>query len=76
MLKIKGTEVQQALTELMFEAIGPQAAPFDPRSSKANANTAWPATTMPHRLPRTTSTSARRRSTAARTKFKRTSSRR
>ncbi|HDR9156658.1 TPA: acyl-CoA dehydrogenase family protein [Burkholderia vietnamiensis] len=29
MLKIKGTEVQQALTELMFEAIGPLAAPFD-----------------------------------------------
>ncbi|WP_277184827.1 acyl-CoA dehydrogenase family protein [Caballeronia sp. BR00000012568055] len=30
MLKIKGTEVQQALTELMFDAIGPQAAAFDP----------------------------------------------
>lgn len=30
MLKIKGTEVQQALTELMFEAIGPLAAAFDP----------------------------------------------
>lgn len=30
MLKIKGTEVQQALTELMFEAAGPQAAGFDP----------------------------------------------
>jgi alkylation response protein AidB-like acyl-CoA dehydrogenase len=30
MLKIKGTEVQQALTELMFEAAGPQAAAFDP----------------------------------------------
>lgn len=30
LLKIKGTEVQQALTELMFEAIGPQAAAFDP----------------------------------------------
>jgi alkylation response protein AidB-like acyl-CoA dehydrogenase len=29
-LKIKGTEVQQALTELMFEAAGPQAAAFDP----------------------------------------------
>ncbi|WP_454874691.1 acyl-CoA dehydrogenase family protein [Paraburkholderia xenovorans] len=29
MLKIKGTEVQQALTELMFEAVGPLAAPFD-----------------------------------------------
>jgi len=30
MLKIKGTEVQQALTELMLEAVGPQAAAFDP----------------------------------------------
>ena len=30
MLKIKGTEVQQALTELMVEAIGPQAVAFDP----------------------------------------------
>ncbi len=30
MLKIKGTEVQQALTELMLEAAGPQAAAFDP----------------------------------------------
>jgi alkylation response protein AidB-like acyl-CoA dehydrogenase len=30
MLKIKGTEVQQSLTELMVEAIGPQAAAFDP----------------------------------------------
>ncbi|WP_175831323.1 acyl-CoA dehydrogenase family protein [Burkholderia cepacia] len=30
MLKIKGTEIQQALTELMLDAIGPLAAPFDP----------------------------------------------
>ncbi|WP_027795456.1 acyl-CoA dehydrogenase family protein [Paraburkholderia acidipaludis] len=30
MLKIKGTEVQQALTELMVDAVGPLAAPFDP----------------------------------------------
>ncbi len=29
MLKIKGTEIQQALTELMVEAIGPYAVPFD-----------------------------------------------
>ena len=34
MLKIKGTEVQQALTELMVEAIGPQAAAFDPEYLK------------------------------------------
>jgi alkylation response protein AidB-like acyl-CoA dehydrogenase len=30
MLKIKGTEMQQVLTELMVEAIGPYALPFDP----------------------------------------------
>ncbi|MDY7574833.1 acyl-CoA dehydrogenase family protein [Actimicrobium sp. CCI2.3] len=30
MLKIKGTEVQQALTELMLEAVGPYGLPFDP----------------------------------------------
>jgi alkylation response protein AidB-like acyl-CoA dehydrogenase len=29
-LKIKGTEVQQMLTELMVEAVGPYAMPFDP----------------------------------------------
>ena len=30
MLKVKGTEVQQRLTELMVEAVGPMAMPFDP----------------------------------------------
>jgi alkylation response protein AidB-like acyl-CoA dehydrogenase len=30
MLKIKGSEVQQTLTELMMEAVGPYALPFDP----------------------------------------------
>jgi alkylation response protein AidB-like acyl-CoA dehydrogenase len=30
MLKVKGTEVQQALTALMMEAAGPYALPFDP----------------------------------------------
>jgi len=29
-LKVKGTEIQQALTELMIEAAGPGALPFDP----------------------------------------------
>jgi alkylation response protein AidB-like acyl-CoA dehydrogenase len=28
-LKIKGTEIQQALTELMLEAIGPYGMPFE-----------------------------------------------
>ncbi len=31
-LKIKGTEVQQALTELMMDALGPAAAPFSRRA--------------------------------------------
>ncbi len=30
MLKVKGTEVQQSLTELMVETVGPYAMPFDP----------------------------------------------
>jgi alkylation response protein AidB-like acyl-CoA dehydrogenase len=30
MLKVKGTEVQQTLTELMVEAVGPYGLPFDP----------------------------------------------
>jgi len=30
MLKVKGTEIQQTLTELMVEAVGPYAMPFDP----------------------------------------------
>ncbi len=30
LLKIKGTEIQQALTELMMQAIGPQAQPYQP----------------------------------------------
>ncbi|MBC7501098.1 MAG: acyl-CoA dehydrogenase family protein [Herminiimonas sp.] len=30
MLKVKGTEVQQTLTELMLEAVGPYGLPFDP----------------------------------------------
>jgi len=32
MLKIKGSEIQQTLTELMMEAVGPYALPFDPDS--------------------------------------------
>ena len=31
-LKIKGTEIQQGLTELLVEAIGPYAAPFQPEA--------------------------------------------
>ncbi len=32
LLKIKGTEIQQGLTELLFEAIGPYAAPYVPEA--------------------------------------------
>ena len=35
-LKIKGTEIQQALTELMLEAVGPYAAQYVPESWDAN----------------------------------------
>jgi alkylation response protein AidB-like acyl-CoA dehydrogenase len=30
LLKVKGTEIQQMLTELMLEAVGPYGMPFDP----------------------------------------------
>ncbi|HWK48145.1 MAG TPA: acyl-CoA dehydrogenase family protein [Stellaceae bacterium] len=32
MLKVKGSEIQQRITELMMEAIGPYALPFDPEA--------------------------------------------
>ena len=34
MLKIKGTEIQQALTELMMQAVGPLAQPFAPTDGR------------------------------------------
>ena len=37
MLKIKGTEIQQALTELMVQAVGPYALPFDRRHLEAGS---------------------------------------
>jgi alkylation response protein AidB-like acyl-CoA dehydrogenase len=36
MLKIKGTEIQQALTELMMQAVGPLAQPFAPHDPAAD----------------------------------------
>jgi alkylation response protein AidB-like acyl-CoA dehydrogenase len=39
MLKIKGTEIQQALTELMMQAVGPLAQPFAPRDLAADFDT-------------------------------------
>jgi alkylation response protein AidB-like acyl-CoA dehydrogenase len=38
MLKVRGSEIQQTLTELMMEAIGPQALPFDPVRLGAEAD--------------------------------------
>ena len=37
MLKVRGSELQQQLTELMVEAIGPQALPFDPAFLEGSA---------------------------------------
>jgi alkylation response protein AidB-like acyl-CoA dehydrogenase len=39
MLKIKGTEIQQALTELMMQAVGPMAQPFAPREAGSDFDT-------------------------------------
>ena len=43
MLKIKGTEIQQALTELMMQAVGPLAQPFKPTEGSSDFDdfTAW-----------------------------------
>ena len=35
-LKLRGTEIQQALTELQMEAVGPHALPFLPMSMEDN----------------------------------------
>jgi alkylation response protein AidB-like acyl-CoA dehydrogenase len=37
-LKIKGTELQQTITELMMEAVGPYALPFAPEAMEADGN--------------------------------------
>ncbi len=79
MLKIKGTEIQQGLSELMLEAAGPLAMPFDAAlldGGRARATACRARSSTPRRSPRITSTTARRRSTADRTRSRRTSSRR
>jgi hypothetical protein len=50
MLKIKGTEIQQALTELALEAAGPAALAFDPELVHGgdSADDMEVATTAPH----------------------------
>ncbi len=39
LLKIKGTEIQQALTELALEAVGPYGLPFDPQYLDGESDT-------------------------------------
>ena len=70
-LKIKGSELQQATTELMMDVIGPFAAPCRDRRPRRRER----ARRLEHHdRARTTSTTARCRSTAARTRSRRTSS--
>jgi len=38
MLKVRGSEITQRLTELMMEAVGPYALPFDPDSREPGWN--------------------------------------
>ena len=47
MLKINGTEIQQALTELMMEAAGPLAQPFAPVDGATTASTDFTAALAP-----------------------------
>ena len=46
-LKIKGTELQQTITELMMEAVGPYAVPFVPEAIESDADGAGPAHAAP-----------------------------
>jgi hypothetical protein len=67
MLKIRGTEVQQMITELMMQAVGPMAQPF-------KAVDAGRSTTSRRAWRRATSTTARPASTPGRTRSSATSS--
>ncbi len=53
MLKVRGTEIQQAITELVLEAAGPYALPYQPAlldggGNEAPIGPAWAATAAPH----------------------------
>lgn len=75
-LKVKGTEIRQAITHLLRKVIGPYALPFlEEELSSITAVSRCTPTTAP-RWPAITSTSASCRSSAAQTKSRRTSSRR
>ena len=74
-LKIKGSEIQQATTELLLEVVGPYAMPISPSTARTSAGTSR--RSAPNGLARSRrpiSTGARRRSMAAPTRSKRTSS--
>ena len=74
-LKIKGSEIQQATTELLLEVVGPYALPYQPDTRMTSAGTSRrSARNGPARSPRPISTGARRRSMAAPTRSRRTSS--
>ncbi|UUZ54738.1 hypothetical protein LP419_01410 [Massilia sp. H-1] len=73
-LKVRGTDIQQTLTELMVEAAGPMALPFDPAYLESESGHSARMTTMPRRWLATTSISARPPFTAAPTRFNATSS--
>ena len=70
-LKIKGTEIQQATTELLLEVVGPFAAPYRRAWRRRQQRGRW---TGPRRSRRAISTTARSRSTAAPTRSSATSS--
>ena len=74
-LKIKGSEIQQAITELLLEVVGPYALPDQIRMTRASAGTSRRSgPTGPARSRRNISITARSRSMAARTRFRSRSS--
>ena len=64
-LKLRGSQLQQAVTELLVEVAGPDALPFE--AATASTSPQWAQQAAP-----ATSTSARHRSTAAATRVQRT----
>lgn len=46
-LKIKGSEIQQTITELLMEITGPFALPYAPEDDKSNEEASWATTVAP-----------------------------
>ncbi|MCR6733219.1 MAG: pimeloyl-CoA dehydrogenase large subunit [Afipia sp.] len=46
-LKIKGSEIQQTITELLLEITGPFALPYAPEDDKSNEEASWATTVAP-----------------------------